>query len=102
MWSFNENGNKISPFPVKVKKVVRNKLIQFSWEASEGVYDPKTGSMPTGAGYDTLVEVSFEPRNANETLVKMVEGKWRPTAPGLQGPLQQRQGCAPTTTVPQA
>jgi len=94
MWSFNDNGNKISPFPVKVKKVVRNKLIQFSWEASEGVYDPKTGSMPTVAAYDTLVEVRFEPRNANETLVKIVEGKWRSTEGGLQGSYQNCQGWA--------
>src|SRR2546430_17633300 len=64
MWSFNDNGNKISPFPVKVKKVVRNKLIQFSWEASEGVYDPKTGSMPTGGGYDTPVQGSLRPPKA--------------------------------------
>jgi len=92
MWSFNDNGNKIPPFPVKVKKMVRNKLIQFSCEAGEGVYEPKTGSMPTGAGYDTLVEVSFEPLNANETLVKIVEGKWRPTKGGLQGSYQNCQG----------
>ncbi len=43
MWSFIDSGVKIPPFPVKVKKLVRNKLIQFSWEASEGVYDAKTG-----------------------------------------------------------
>src|SRR6267378_8586135 len=73
MWSFIDSGVKIPPFPVKVKKVVRNKLIQFSWEASEGVYDAKTGQMPAGAGYDTVVEMSFEPLNANETLVKIVE-----------------------------
>src|SRR2546427_5071280 len=83
MWTFLDNGNKITPFPVKVKKVVRNKLIQFSWEASEGIYDPKTSSMPSGGGYDTIVEVSFEPLNAKETLVRIVEGKWRPTAAGL-------------------
>jgi len=92
MWSFIDSGVKIPPFPVKVKKVVRNKLIQFSWEASEGVYDAKTGQMPGGAGYDTVVEVSFEPLNANETLVKIVEGKWRPTEAGLQGSYGNCQG----------
>jgi len=56
MWSFIDSGVKIPPFHVKVKKVVRNKLIQFSWEASEGVYDAKTGQMPAGAGFDTIVE----------------------------------------------
>jgi uncharacterized protein YndB with AHSA1/START domain len=94
MWSFNDGGSKTHPFPVKVKKVVRNNLIQFSWEASEGVYDPKSGSTPTGAGYDTLVEVSFEPLTANETLVKIVEGKWRLTEAGLQGSYQNCQGWA--------
>jgi uncharacterized protein YndB with AHSA1/START domain len=79
---------------VKVKKVVRNKLIQFSWEASEGVYDAKTGQMPTGAGYDTVVEMSFEPLNPKETLVKIVEGKWRPTVAGLQGSYGNCQGWA--------
>ena len=83
MWSFIDNGKKSPAFPVKVKKVVRNKLIQFSWEASEGVYDAKTGQMPAGGGYDTVVEMSFEPLNANETPVKIVEGKWRPTEAGL-------------------
>lgn len=92
MWSFIDNGKKSPPFPVKVKKVVRNRVIQFSWEASEGVYDAKTGQMPTGAGYDTLVEMSFEPLSANETLVKIVEGKWRPTKAGLQGSYQNCEG----------
>ena len=92
MWSFTDNGVKIPPFPVKVKKVVRNKLIQFSWDASEGVYDSKTGQMPAGAGYDTVVEMSFEPLNANATLVKIVEGKWRPTEAGLQGSYGNCQG----------
>ena len=77
---------------MKVKKVVRNKLIQFSWEASEGVYDAKTSQMPTGAGYDTLVEMSFEPLNPKETLVKIVEGKWRPTEAGLRGSYQNCEG----------
>src|SRR5437762_12210736 len=85
IWSFNDNGNKMSPFPVKVKKVVRNKLIELSWEASEGVYDPKTGSMPAGAGYDTLVVVSFAPLNAYETLVKIVVGMVMSTEGGRQG-----------------
>src|SRR5437660_10574678 len=49
IWSFNDTGNKISPFRVQVKKVVRNKLIQFSWEARDGGYEAKTGSMPTVA-----------------------------------------------------
>ena len=92
MWSFIDNGKKSPAFPVKVKRVVRNKLIQFSWEASEGVYDAKTGQMPTGAGYDTIVEMTFEPLSAKETLVKIVEGKWRPTEAGLRGSYQNCEG----------
>ena len=94
MWSFMDNGKKSPAFPVKVKKVVRNKLIQFFWEASEGVYDAKTWQMPTGAGYDTLVEMTFEPLGANETLVKIIEGKWRTTEAGLRGSYQNCEGWA--------
>ncbi len=55
LWKFNDVGDKIVTAPVKVKKVVHNKLIRFSWEASEGAYDPKTGSIPESGGYDTVV-----------------------------------------------
>jgi uncharacterized protein YndB with AHSA1/START domain len=92
LWKFNDTGDKIQTVPVKVQKVVRNRLIQFSWEASEGIYDPKTGSTPTPGGYSTAVEISFEPLNANETLVKITEGKWRSTEGGLQGSYQNCQG----------
>ena len=92
MWTFNDPPGKPITFPVKVQKVVKNKLIQFSWEASEGVYDAKTGTMPNSAGYDTVVEMSFEALNPKETLVKIVEGKWRPTEAGLQGSYGNCQG----------
>ncbi len=92
LWKFNDVGDKIVSVPVKVQKVVRNKLIQFSWEASEGSFDPKTGTIPESSGYETVVEVSFEPLNAKETLVKIVEGKWRSTERGLQGSYGNCQG----------
>ena len=92
LWKFNDVGDKVVEAPVKVQKVIRNKLIHFSWEASEGTYDPKTGSMPSSAGYDTSVEMSFEPLNKNETLVKIVEGKWRTTQQGLDGSYGNCQG----------
>jgi uncharacterized protein YndB with AHSA1/START domain len=92
MWTFADDPEKSISFPVKVQKVVKNKLIQFSWEASEGVYDVKTGTMPASAGYDTVVEMSFEALNPKETLVKIVEGKWRPTEAGLQGSYGNCQG----------
>ena len=92
LWKFNDVANEVITVPVKVQKVVPNRLIQFSWEASEGAFDPKTGSAPSGGGYDTVVEVTFEPLNANETLVKIIEGKWRPTEAGLQGSYGNCQG----------
>jgi uncharacterized protein YndB with AHSA1/START domain len=94
MWSFKDGDIKVPPFPVKVHKVVPNRLIQFSWETIEGAYDAKKGVMPESAGYDTAVEMSFEPLSENETLVKISEGKWRPTEAGLQGSYQNCQGWA--------
>ncbi len=38
------------------------------------------------------MEITFEPLNKNETLVRIVEGKWRPTQDGLQGSYQNCQG----------
>jgi uncharacterized protein YndB with AHSA1/START domain len=84
-WAFeDEPGNKIS-FPVKVKKMVPNKMIQFTWAASEGSYDPATHEYPKAAGYDTLVEILFEPLGKSETVVKIRESGWRPTQGGLEG-----------------
>ena len=79
-------------FPVKVQKVILNKLIQFSWEASQGTYDPITEKIPGSGGYDTNVEITFEPLNKNETLVKIVEGKWKATQNGLEGSYGNCQG----------
>ncbi len=85
LWTFNDHGDNPVTVPVKVRKMVPNKLIQFLWAASEGTYDPKTGSMPRPGGYDNTVEMSFEALGENETLVRIVEGSWRSTQDGLQG-----------------
>ncbi len=92
LWTVHDVGSEAVTVPVKVKKTIKDKLIQFSWAASEGVYDPKTGSMPHPGGYDTTVEMSFESLGENETLVKIVEGEWRPTTDGLQGSYGNCQG----------
>jgi uncharacterized protein YndB with AHSA1/START domain len=92
LWTFNDTGSQPVTVPVKVAKAVRNKLIQFSWAASEGFYDPVTGSVPHPGGYDTTVEMSFEPLGKNETLVKIVEGEWRSTEEGLQRSYGNCQG----------
>jgi uncharacterized protein YndB with AHSA1/START domain len=50
MWTFGDVAGQTIAFPVRVKKTVPNKLIRFAWEASEGVYDAKTGKLPQPAG----------------------------------------------------
>ena len=90
-WKFTI-GRKVVKAPVKVRKVIVNRLIQFSWEASEGAYDPKAGKIPDSGGYYTNVEISFEPLNKNETLVKIIEGKWKPTQSALEGSYGNCQG----------
>lgn len=91
-WAFSDREGQAVSFPIQVQKMVPGQLIRFSWAASEGLYDPKTGEMPQAAGYDTIVEMSFEPLNEKETLVKISEGQWRPTPGGLNGSYQNCQG----------
>jgi uncharacterized protein YndB with AHSA1/START domain len=92
LWTFSDHPGENVTVPVKVQKIVKNKLIRFAWAASEGSYDPKAGSMPQPGGYDTTVEMSFEPLGENETLVKIVEGQWRLTDGGLEGSYSNCQG----------
>ena len=62
-WAFEDTpGEKMGPFPVKVKKVVPNESITFEWEGAPG--------------RDTLVEMSFEATAPGETLVKISESGW--------------------------
>ena len=62
-WAFEDTpGEKMGPFPVKVKKVVRNESITLAWEGAPG--------------RDTLVEMSFEATEPGETLVKISESGW--------------------------
>src|SRR5437660_11586696 len=46
LWKFNDAGTEVMTVPVKVQRVVPNRLIQFYREASEGLYDTKTGTGP--------------------------------------------------------
>ena len=44
---FRDNPEKeVIAVSVKVQKIVINHIIQFSWKASEGIYDAKTGETP--------------------------------------------------------
>jgi len=92
LWTFNDHPDKPVTVPLKVSKMVLNKLIRFQWAASEGAYDPKTGSMPHPAGYDNTVEMNFEALNEKETLVRILEGSWRATPEGLQASYGNCQG----------
>jgi uncharacterized protein YndB with AHSA1/START domain len=56
--------------PLVVKKMTPQKLIEFEWEAMDG-------------GYNTQVQIEFEPLSAGETLVTISEGKWRENQKGL-------------------
>lgn len=56
--------------PVSVKQVIPNQLIVLNWEAMEG-------------GYDTRVEMRFEPLGTEETLVSISEGNWNENQKGL-------------------
>ena len=63
-WAFEDTpGEKMGPFPVKVKKVVPNESITFEWEGAPG--------------RDTEVEIAFEATAPDETLVKISESGWR-------------------------
>ena len=92
LWKFNDEGREAVTVPVKVRTVVPNKLIRFLWAASEGIYDPKTGSMPRPGGYDNTVEMHFEALSERETLARIVEGSWRSTPEGLQSSYQNCPG----------
>lgn len=93
IWKFRDNKhNKAMCVPVKVQKMIPNEFIQFSWAASEGTYDAKTGKMPHPGGYKNTVEFHFESLGKSETLVKITEGSWQSTQDGLQGSYLNCQG----------
>ena len=74
-WSFADVPGPTGPrrvsFPVKVTKVVAERLIEFEWRASDG-------------DYDTHVQLKFEPLGPAETMVSISERGWRETADGLR------------------
>ena len=92
LWKTGASLEQFITIPVKVQKMELNKLIRFIWAASEGAYDAKTGEFPHPAGYDNIVEMSFEPLKPGETLVRITEGEWRFTEGGLQSSYQNCQG----------
>lgn len=67
VWRFADYPGDV---PLSVKKVIPNELIVFTWETMEG-------------GYDTNVEIRFEPLGTEETLVSISEGNWKENQKGL-------------------
>jgi uncharacterized protein YndB with AHSA1/START domain len=57
-------------FPVQVRKVEQNRLIELEWKAGDGDYSTRT-------------RLEFEPLEGGGTLVRISEGTWRETQPGL-------------------
>jgi uncharacterized protein YndB with AHSA1/START domain len=57
-------------FPVEVRKVERDRLIELEWKANDGDYTTRT-------------RLEFEPLEGGATLVRISEGKWNETQQGL-------------------
>ena len=66
-------------FPVYIKKVTKNSLIQFEWASAEG-------------GYNTLVEIKVESVDTTKTLVTIAESGWKETQKSLQASYGNCQG----------
>lgn len=82
LWGFADFADG-KPFPVKVEKCEKDKLIGLSWPANEG---------GTPADYKTHTDFVFEKINENETLLKIAEGTWRSTPEGLKASYGNCQG----------
>jgi uncharacterized protein YndB with AHSA1/START domain len=80
-WRFADYAGEI---PVTVSKVVPNETILFQWDAYEPPANPDS-KVPSVLDYKTTVEITFESLDANNTLVRIVEGDWRETQQGLSG-----------------
>jgi uncharacterized protein YndB with AHSA1/START domain len=57
-------------FPVEVRKVERDRLIELEWKANDGDYTTRT-------------RLEFEPLEGGATLVRISEGTWTETQQGL-------------------
>lgn len=91
-WTFADRPDKRPSFPVEVEKVITNRLIRFKWEANDGDFDSKTGSVPDFVGYDNTVEIHFDSLSPEETLVTIHEGGWHNTNTGLKASYRNCMG----------
>ena len=67
-WDFHDFPGA---FPVHVKKVEPNKLIELEWQAADG-------------DYNTCVRMEFESLGPDKCLVRISESGWRKTPKGLE------------------
>jgi uncharacterized protein YndB with AHSA1/START domain len=67
-WDFHDYPGA---FPVHVRKVERDKLIELEWQAADG-------------NYNTRVRMEFEPLDARSTMVRISESGWKDTPDGLK------------------
>jgi len=67
-WDFHDFPGA---FPVHVRKVERNRLIELEWQAADG-------------DYLTRVRMEFEPLDGGATLVRISESGWKETPKGLE------------------
>ncbi|HEU4521738.1 MAG TPA: SRPBCC family protein [Thermoanaerobaculia bacterium] len=74
-WSWADHPH---PAEVDVKKVVRDQLIVFEWQAPEG--------------YNTRVEMQFEKLSDDQTLVRISESGWKTTKEGIESSYQNCEG----------
>jgi uncharacterized protein YndB with AHSA1/START domain len=68
-WMFSEFPDQLHD--VVVRKVVKDERLEFEWEAA-------------GGGYNTLVEMTFKPLDADNTMVQVSESGWKEDAEGIK------------------
>ena len=68
LWKF---GDAPGEYPVQVTKLVLNERIEFTWDAEADTYL-------------TQVVMTFEALDSGQTLVRIVEGVWKPDPKGLK------------------
>ena len=90
IWQFADFPGDI---PVTVKNVVPGERIELEWAASEyAEFDMQEHKLPTPAGYNTKVVMTFESLTPQSTLVKIAESGWRPTQGALNSSYGNCQG----------
>lgn len=75
-WRFADFPDDVT---VTVKEVVPNRRIRLEWESGEG-------------GYDTQIQLEFEPLSDDSTLMRISESGWKPTERGLQSSYSNCEG----------